>query len=257
MPLVSCILATRNRPRFLQQAITYYRQQSLESSEMIIVDDSGGDAPPLPDPGEAAIQYIALRGPTPIGTKLNIGIARSSGTIIQKLDDDDWYHPAFLQRTSNALIAHGTLDAMVAADTFLVLVLGQPNLFHAGSGWFAGATLAFFRELWERCPFRDVPYREDGCFLDDHAEAARLRLHDPELFIAVRHGRNSWNRLVPEPSVPRIDAGVAGVTDFFLQCRRYERSLDEVMGPVHAEFYRNLSAEYDRSLHAQITTAAR
>jgi glycosyltransferase involved in cell wall biosynthesis len=255
MPLVSCILATGNRPRFLQQAITCYRQQSLESSELIIVDDSDSPAPPwLPDSGEAAIQYIALGAPTPIGTKLNIGVARSSGTIIQKLDDDDWYHPAFLQRTSDALIAHGTPNAMVAAGTFLVLVLGQPNLFHAGSGWFAGATLAFFRDLWERCPFRDIGFCEDYCFLDDHAEAAHLRLHDPELFIAVRHGRNTWNRLVRDPSVPRIPPDVSDVTDFFLQCPRYERSLDEVMGPVHAEFYRNLSAEYDRSLHAQTTT---
>jgi glycosyltransferase involved in cell wall biosynthesis len=248
MPLVSCILATGNRPRFLQQAITLYRQQSLASSELIIVDDSDTDAPPkLPDSAAAAIHYIALREPTPIGTKLNIGIARSRGTIIQKLDDDDWYHPTFLRRTSDALIAHGTSDAMVAADTFLVLVLGQPTLFHAGGGWFAGATLAFFRQLWERRPFRDIAYREDGCFLDDHAEAAQLRLHDPELFIAVRHDRNTWNRLVQEPSVPRIPPDVSDVTDFFLQCPRYERSLDEVMGPVHAEFYRTLSAEYGRA----------
>jgi glycosyltransferase involved in cell wall biosynthesis len=253
MPLVSCIMATRNRARFLQQAITYYRQQSLDSSELIIVDDSGDTPQPRTGFSQTPIQYISLRESTPIGTKLNIGIERSSGTIIQKLDDDDYYHPTFLRHTSEALIAHSTRNAMVAADTFLVLVLGQPNLFHAGSGWFAGATLAFFREVWERCPFRDVPYREDGGFLEDHAEAARLRLYDPELFIAVRHGGNSWNRLVPEPSVPRIDAGGADVTDFFLQCRHYERTIDEVVGPEHAEFYRNLSAEYDSS-PTQVTT---
>lgn len=242
MPLVSCILATRNRPRFLQQAIKYYQRQSLTSSELIIVDDSDQDVRPC-IPSNAGIHYVGLRTPTPIGTKLNIGIQRASGTIIQKLDDDDYYHPEFLKHTTSALTTHGGPDAIVAMEAFLVLVLGRDALLRAGGGWYAGATLAFFRQLWERRPFRDVPYREDGFFVDDHPEAARLMLHDPELFVAVRHGKNTWNEIVPEPGVAVAAGPPESVTEFFMHCAPYERSIDDVMGSESAAYYREIAAD--------------
>jgi glycosyltransferase involved in cell wall biosynthesis len=239
MPLVSCILATRNRPRFLQQAAKYYQQQSLASSELIIVDDSDADITPR-IPYSPAIHYIRLHERTSIGTKLNIGIQRSRGIIIQKIDDDDFYHPRFLTCTSEALLNHGGPDAIVAVDTFLVLVLGHQMLFHAGAGWCAGATLAFFRHVWERKPFRDLSYREDGFFIEDHPEAARLALHDPELFVAVRHGMNSWNEHVPASNEPHGSKAAVPVTDFFLRCTPYERSVEDVLGKENAAYYAEL-----------------
>ena len=239
MPLVSCVLATRNRPRFLRQAAKYFQHQSLASSELIIVDDSDADVQPCV-PRSPAIQYIRLRERASIGTKLNIGIRRSSGDIIQKMDDDDFYHSQFLMRTSEALLKHGGPDAIVAVDTFLVLVLGHQMLFHAGGGWCAGATLAFFRQVWERKPFRDLSYGEDGLFLDDHPEAARLRLYDPELFVAVRHGTNSWNEHVPSAGEPGGSKQAVPVTDFFLRCTPYERSVEDVLGKENAAYYREL-----------------
>lgn len=242
MPLVSCIMATRNRPRFLQQAIKYYQQQSLTSSELIIVDDSDQNVR-LCIPSSAAIHYVGLRNPTPIGTKLNIGIQRASGIVIQKLDDDDYYHPEFLERTTAALATHGGPDAIVAMETFLVLVVGRDALFRAGGGWYAGATLAFFRQVWERRPFRDVPYEEDGFFVEDHPEATRLMLHDPELFVAVRHSKNTWNEFAPKSRIAPTDGPPASVTEFFTHRAPYERSIDDVMGSENAAFYREIVAD--------------
>jgi glycosyltransferase involved in cell wall biosynthesis len=247
VPLVSCILATRNRPQFLQQAVKYYQHQSLTSSELVIVDDSDAEVHPR-IPRSPAVQYIRLPERTSIGSKLNIGIQHSSGDIIQKLDDDDFYHAQFLARTSEALLNHGGPDVIVAVDTFLVLVLGHQTLFHAGGGWCAGATLAFFRQVWERKAFRDLSYREDGFFLDDHPEAARLRLYDPELFVAVRHGTNTWSEHVASSSESRGSKAAVPATEFFLRCTPYTRSVEDVLGKENAAYYRELGRDFGAAL---------
>jgi hypothetical protein len=71
MPELSCILATKNRPAFLRQAIRYWKAQTAcGESELIIVDDSPiscvSIVPNLPE-----VKYIRLEEDTCLGTKLN------------------------------------------------------------------------------------------------------------------------------------------------------------------------------------------
>jgi glycosyltransferase involved in cell wall biosynthesis len=121
LPLVSCILATRNRPPFLTQAIKYFLRQTYPNKELIIVDDSETSAAALVPDG-AAITYIKLEVQLMLGTKLNLGIDAAAGQIIQKLDDDDYYHPEFLQTTIQALLACDPEHSIAGLDCFLVLI---------------------------------------------------------------------------------------------------------------------------------------
>ncbi|ETW92134.1 MAG: hypothetical protein ETSY1_44980, partial [Candidatus Entotheonella factor] len=101
-PLVSCIMATYNHAHFLPQAIQYFLRQDYPNKELIIVDD--GPSPDLVDiPQDKRIRHVKLDVWTPLGRKLNLGIEASRGQIIQKLDDDDYYHPHFLTTTITAL----------------------------------------------------------------------------------------------------------------------------------------------------------
>jgi glycosyltransferase involved in cell wall biosynthesis len=56
-PFVSCIMPTRNRRRFLSQAIWYFLRQDYRNREMIIVDD-GEDCVQDNIPRDPRIHYI-------------------------------------------------------------------------------------------------------------------------------------------------------------------------------------------------------
>ena len=194
-PLVSCVLATAGRARFLAQAIKYFQRQTYEPRELLIVDDQGAPAAHVV-PDDPRIRYLASDGPTPLGGKLNLAIAAARGSIIQKLDDDDYYHPDFLVATTGALRGPNAAATIAGCASFLVLIAATGHLTFSGSGqgWCAGGTLCFHRELWERRPFRYLPRAEDSWFLNDHAPA-RARIERPHLYILVRHGEgHAWTR---------------------------------------------------------------
>ncbi|MBC8076824.1 MAG: glycosyltransferase family 2 protein [Chloroflexales bacterium] len=225
-PLVSCILATRNRPQFLAQAISYFLRQRYANKELIIVDDS---AEPAAVPESPQITYLRLNESTTLGAKLNLGIASARGELIQKLDDDDYYHPDFLSTTVRALQGQEPLATIVGCDCFLVLSAASGELTFSGHGWCAGGTLCFYRQLWQRQAFRELPRAVDWWFLKDHAPQ-RVKLTNPELYILVRHGAGHlWNTL-----------GNSDVSEYFRRQRPYARRLNELLPVEDRLFYERL-----------------
>jgi glycosyltransferase involved in cell wall biosynthesis len=197
-PLVSCILATHNRQPFLTQAIRYFRHQTYTNRELVIIDDGEHDCEEVVrnrSLRDLHIHYIKLDEYTPLGRKLNLGIAQSHGKIIQKLDDDDYYHPDFLNATVQTLLGQNPECSIVGFDCFLVLIAETGTLKFSGHGWCAGGTLCFFRELWQKQCYRDIPRAVDWWFLQDHAPQ-QFKITDPSLYILVRHQYGHlWNTL--------------------------------------------------------------
>jgi glycosyltransferase involved in cell wall biosynthesis len=229
LPLVSCILATRNRRLFLQQAVKYFRRQTYPNKELIIIDDSQASAAVLM-PDDAAITYIKLDACVTLGHKLNLGIRAASGPIIQKLDDDDYYHPDFLCTTVKALLGCEPERTIVGFDCFLVLIAATGELKYSGHGWCAGGTLCFFKRSWERAPFRDTPRAVDWWFLRDQPSAC-MSVCAPEQYILVRHhSGHLWTTL------KGID-----VTTYFSQCPAYHTGLADCLSVEDQAFYRHLS----------------
>ncbi|MGH8065317.1 MAG: glycosyltransferase family 2 protein [Candidatus Entotheonellia bacterium] len=228
LPLVSCILATRNRRLFLQQAMKYFLRQTYANKELIIVDDSQASAAALV-PDDAAITYIKLDAHMTLGSKLNLGIGESYGQIVQKLDDDDYYHPDFLRTTVTALLGRDPARVIVGLDCFLVLIAATGELKWSGHGWCAGGTLCFFRGFWEQSPFRDVPRAVDWWFLHDHP-SVHVNICNPELYILVRHrAGHLWTML------KGLD-----VTDYFARRPAYRKTLVDCLSIEDQEFYRRL-----------------
>src|SRR5690242_2387584 len=96
-PLVSVILTTRDRPRLFSLALAYYRYQSYANRELIVVDDGEqypADAAAVADAGG---RLIRVTPGTKLGAKLNHGVEQARGDWCQKMDDDDWYAPGFLE----------------------------------------------------------------------------------------------------------------------------------------------------------------
>lgn len=227
VPRVSCVLATADRPDFLRQALRCFLRQTYPDRELIVVDDGAVLVEPL-IPDDPRIRYVGLSRPRTLGAKLNCGVALATGELIQKLDDDDYYHPDFLAATAGALAGEGE-GAVAACGSFLVLMAETGEVRRVGGGWFAGATLAFPRVLWARRPFRDVTKGEDWFFLEDHAPR-RIALRRPELFMAVRHGRgHTWTR-----------AGGHDVDAVFRRLPRYPTPLRTLVPPEALAFYEGL-----------------
>lgn len=223
-------MATKNRPGFLRVALRCFCEQTRPNAELIVVDDSEHPVAEL-CAGMERVRYIRLDEPTLLGTKLNIGIEASSGPLIQKLDDDDYYHPRFLETSAGNFPTGRPADTIVAWDCFLVLHPREGQLRYSGHGWKAGGTLLFSRELWRRTPFRAVPRSVDSWLLKDSG-AKVIPVCAPEEYILVRHGSNTWTQMQ------------GGLTaDEFLQTRnRYKRPLAELVNSEALAYYESLAA---------------
>jgi glycosyltransferase involved in cell wall biosynthesis len=227
-PLVSCLMATRNRPVFVRQAMQSFHRQSYEPRELIVIDDGEQPVRELCD-GLSGVRYIRVERPTPTGTKLNIGVECASGTILQKFDDDDYYGAAFIE-TAVAALATADDNAVVAWDCFLILMAGETQPRFSGHGWTAGGTLCFRREVWQKTTFRDYWKGSDSQFLRDHG-APIVGLCAPELYLVVRHGANTWTEM-----------GDLDTDDYFRSLPLYDKPLDLVLDPDARMFYQGLNA---------------
>lgn len=230
-PLVSCVMATGGRRRFVPQAIRCFQRQTYPSRELILVDDGDEPCDDLLPTDDERIHYLRLPQTTRLGRKLNLGIERARGSILQKLDDDDFYHPEFLSTMVKALPPEDEEPAIAALDRFVVLLAATGELRDSGSGWSAGPTLCFHRSVWERVPFRNAPRAVDQFFLQD-AGVRCVKVRRPELLILVRHGGNHlWQRL-----------GGRRVDEFFRRRPAYGKSLRELVSAADLRFYESLRA---------------
>jgi len=191
-PIVSCVMPTRNRRRFVQQALGYFARQTFASREMIVVDDSDD---PVEDlcAGVPTVRYFRIApGQLSLGGKLNYGIAQASGEFLIKWDDDDWYHPGFVSTMLDALWSAPQPNQVVAAcGCYLVYIAGERCFRFSGRMRGAGGTLTFSKSHWRSMPFRDLPTAEDYWFLMDSRNPIVI-VDDSELYVRIRHGRNTW-----------------------------------------------------------------
>jgi len=230
-PAVSCILATGNRADCTRQALRCYERETFDDAELIVVDDGEQSVADL-CAGLFRVRHIRLDEPTTLGRKLNIGIEQAAGAVIQKLDDDDFYQQDFLARSFGALQNAAHERALVTWDCFTILIAGERRVRYSGHGWTTGGTLCFHRILWEERPFRDEPNGVDASFIED-PRPRLVRVCAPELYMLVRHGRNTWKRLSNGFPVDR----------HFESLPTYNKSLEELIEPIDGLFYRSLGKE--------------
>lgn len=198
-PLVSMILTTRDRPTFLPTALACFQHQTYPNLELIVVDD--GDRYPVSPNLVESFGGRLIRVPTGtmLGEKLNVGCEEASGMFCQKMDDDDWYAPAFVSMMQDALHRNwrescGPVIAFLTPFLFFDLVRWEVR--RSNQGNVPGATFLFPRVDWQERPFRDLPGDEDVWFFLDQLRwgSSPVPVRNPELFLAVRHRGLSIDR---------------------------------------------------------------
>lgn len=149
-PEVSVLLTTR-RAQMVPFALAQVDRQDWPALETVLVLHDV----PRDDPGvRQAIEGFAGRlvvvevGPDVVfGQALNAGVARSSGRLLAKMDDDDWYSPHHI--TDLVLARSYSGATLVGASSYFAYLHGSDvTVRWAGrtestTSWVAGGTLLF------------------------------------------------------------------------------------------------------------------
>lgn len=167
-PLVSCIMPTANRSKFIPHAIDYFLQQDYPNAELVIIDD--GLTPVVEEvPNHPKIHYYYY--PQPIGTigiKRNTAIEKSDGDIIMHWDDDDWYAPDWISRQVQAQLTSNADITGLNRVIFFSPITDQRFMYEDTDDdkpWLCGATMAYKKSFWEKHKFVNLQVGEDYDFV--------------------------------------------------------------------------------------------
>ena len=235
LPLVSCIMPTYERRRYVPQALQSFLQQDYPNRELIIVDD-GRDAIGDLTAGLANVRYFHVKR-TSIGAKRNLACKHAAGEIIAHWDDDDWYSPDRLRYQVMPILA-GKAD-LTGLENAFVLELPHGEFWTTAPalhqrlfvGNVHGGTLVFRKDLWTQgLRYPEINLAEDAALLVRATRQGKrlLRLSNPGVFVYVRHGRNAWRQFAPGT---------------FIDPKGWQRISAPLDFPLSAlEFYKNAGA---------------
>lgn len=233
-PLVSCIMPTCNRRRFVPMAIELFKRQDYEPRELVIVDD-GSDSIADLVPDDNRIRYVRLDRKTGIGIKRNVAVEHARGEIIIHWDDDDWYASDRITYQVDQLLSSGADIIGMGESPVVMLQTGevwqylypdQPDS-PAGNPFIMGGTFCYWRTMWERLPFAPIDHGEDARMLMKVPAGRLNRIENLGRYVYMRHGRNSW--IVTPSEEKRIWSRLPDVT------------LEKIVGNSDAQFYRNIT----------------
>ena len=116
-PVVSVLMATFNRPRYLPLALASILRQSYNRLQIIVVNDGGVDVSGIVNSFHDH-RVILINRKQNMGKphSLNEALARAEGKYVAYLDDDDLYYPHHIETLVNAL--EGPTDCQVAYSDF-------------------------------------------------------------------------------------------------------------------------------------------
>src|SRR5262249_53802177 len=123
-PIVSVVLPTFDRARFVGQAITSVQAQSFADWELIIVDDGSTDdtaAAIAPYLADARIRYVKQPWQG-VSAARNHALKLARGAFIAYIDSDNFWYRDFLAAAVNELASDPAVDLVYGA-----LVIDSPD----------------------------------------------------------------------------------------------------------------------------------
>ncbi|MBE9571493.1 MAG: glycosyltransferase [Proteobacteria bacterium] len=192
-PLVSCIMPTYNRRRFVPLAIRYFLAQDYRYKELLILDD-GDDSVDDLVPDHPQIRYTREPKGRTLGAKRNRLCELARGDIIAHWDDDDWYAPYRLSYQVSKLLAG---NAQVCGINHILFYAPEANraweyVYPQGQRfWLSGSSLCYRRAYWESHPFPNMAVGEDARFVWSGDPRKMVTLEDYNFHVGIIHGQNA------------------------------------------------------------------
>lgn len=235
---VSIVTPTHGRERFLRLTHAAVAAQTYSNLEWLVLDDSPAPSPYMQTVRDPRVQYRHSPERMTIGRKRNALAAASTGRIIVQFDDDDYYHPRYVERMIARLAGgydfvklsgwylysvayraaaywdlnrktgrHYVWDPPRPVETRRISAAASADLAHNHLGY--GFSYVYRREVWEAQPFSDdANWGEDTPFALAAARSFRFAHFRDVRGICVHllHGGNT-SRCFPQYRVPTFALG--------------------------------------------------
>jgi glycosyltransferase involved in cell wall biosynthesis len=201
-PLVSCIMPTANRRRFVPQAIRCFERQDYPHRELIILDDG---ADPIQDlvPQDPRITYLRLTGRRTLGAKRNQACQMARGDVIVHWDDDDWMASWRLAYQVEGLAGRPRPSASGLSSVYFCHRRGDRAWLYVHPAghrpWIAGGTMCYHKSLWQQYPFPEIDEGEDTRFVWSLPATAIVALPDSRFYVATVHDANTSPKRTADP----------------------------------------------------------
>lgn len=173
-PKVSVLLCTKRPHRLAHALATLASQQGVAAEVVVVCHGFGADAHGIDRLVAAAglpdVRVLEAGDEMSLGECLNLAVRASTGDVLAKMDDDDYYGPHYLGDQLHALHYSGAeivgkqAHYLYAASQD-VTVLRFEHMEHRYTDFVMGPTLVGRREVFERIPFQARTTGEDTAFL--------------------------------------------------------------------------------------------
>jgi glycosyltransferase involved in cell wall biosynthesis len=227
-PLVTCVMPTFNRRRFVAHAIGCFLRQDYPSLELLVLDDgSEAVADLMPDDGR--VRYVQTARRQEIGAKRNTACELAAGDVIVHWDDDDWSADSRVRQQVRALVGNGADVCGLSRILFYEPMTDRAWEYEYPAEdrpWVYGATLCYTKAFWRRNPFPEVSVGEDTRFVWSGGPRRMVVLDDHRLFVGTIHSGNTCPKQVEERhwrSCPVADVRLA----IGSRWNRYRRAVSE------------------------------
>ncbi|HET9920048.1 MAG TPA: glycosyltransferase family 2 protein [Ktedonobacteraceae bacterium] len=197
-PLVSCIMPTYNRQRYVEQSIRYFLRQDYPNRELIILDDSPQAIDEL-IPADPRIHYTHLEARMILGAKRNLACRLAHGSIIAHWDDDDWIAPQRLRvqvellERQRAELCGTYRQLYYDSDNHQAWLYEYP---HVARRLPLGNTLCYRKALWQRNPFPEIAVGEDTRFVWSRQVRNIAFLNDHSFYVGLIHRGNTSRKIL-------------------------------------------------------------
>ena len=197
------ILTPSCRPSFLVQCARYVARQTYPKDrlEWLIVNSSDADVSfrGVNDLLLLGMRVGVLQLKGAVGALRNAGLRVATGDLVVHFDDDDWHAPDRIERQVVPFLTNPALDLVATDDYHIGLFNESPVRAMRSWSWgfetySSGGSFMYRRRAWLQKSFANIGQGEDHVFANGIRASGSTHvrnLHDPGLFIAVRHGKNT------------------------------------------------------------------
>jgi len=188
--LVSAVMPTANRPRFVGLAIACFQAQTYEPKELLILDD--GDSIRSLVPSDDRIRYYHFDKRLILGQKQNLGCELAAGEVICHWDDDDWSAPDRMEHQVEALLHSRKSVTGYHSSTIYDEIQQRAWHYHGPLDWVAGFSLCYLKSYWANDPFPTISTGQDTYMvLQARARRQLVSLAGRDQMVARRHSSNT------------------------------------------------------------------